>query len=84
MDIVLEVVDHYVADRIYAWALPVKQLSFDAHRDNGNYTFESTSHWEYRPSTHLFRLEPAAEAYESVWPRDNIWRQTFTLFFLGW
>ncbi|KAI6780681.1 c-5 sterol desaturase [Emericellopsis cladophorae] len=84
MDIVLEVVDHYVADRIYAWALPVRSLSFEVYSDNGNCTIERTSNWEYRPSTHLFYLQPAEEAYGSIWSRDNIWRQTFTLFFLGW
>lgn len=84
MDIVLEVTDTFLADGFYAWALPSQKFSFDHHNEFANNTSQWISSWQYEPSTHFFYLEPTDAAYESVWARDNIWRQALTLFTLGW
>lgn len=84
MDIVLEVTDTFLADSFYAWALPSQRYSFDNHNRFVNETSQSLSAWKYEPSTHLFYLKPTGAAYESIWARDNIWRQALTLFTLGW
>lgn len=84
MDIVLEVTDHFLADRFYAWALPGREYVLDGYQGLRNGTKFTNSPWSYEPSTHLFYLEPTGAAYGSIWARDNIWRQTLTLFTLGW
>lgn len=83
MDIVLEIFDTYAADRFYAWALPAR-LSSLSFNDEGfiNATAQVFSAWKYKPATHLLHLKPGESAYLSSWPRDNIYRQFSSLYFI--
>lgn len=87
MDVALEIVDYYVADAIYAKLLPITRGAIPSNSvydaiENSTRQYGST--WEYTPTTHLFYLEPTEAAYESMWSRDNIYRQLITLMFIGW
>jgi Delta7-sterol 5-desaturase len=96
MDIVLEIFDTFVLDRVYAAALPasasstvsqyvkhVATASFSSMREAGT-QLPQQSQWQYEPSTQYFSLEPSHWAYESSLPRDNIYRQFFSLFMITW
>lgn len=82
MDIVLEIVDSFVADHVYAWALPAKPAPYDLHLANA--TSQTFSPWQYKPSTYLFSIQPSQAAYMSQWSRDNIYRQSLSLFAITW
>lgn len=85
MDIILELVDYYAADQAYASLMPIKLTAFDyIHGNNNTQATLRRSAWEYTPSTHLFYLEPTPAAYESIWDRDNMYRQFLTLFLVTW
>lgn len=87
MDIVLEAVDTFVADKVYATLLPAASTpwQFSQNATEGiMYGGGSSRGWEYKPSTYLMYLEPSSAAYESIWMRDNIFRQFITLFFTTW
>lgn len=84
MDIPLEIADHFVGDYVYAWLLPAASASRDSPHDLHNGTRQILSNWEYQPSTYLLYLEPSQAAYEGVWPRNNIYRQSISLFLLTW
>lgn len=91
MDIILEVVDTFVFDRCYATLLPeTSRVVFkDAlHATNQtSYIFDAfvgpgSSNWIYKPATEYFTFEPSQYAYMSLWPRDYLWRQFISLFFI--
>lgn len=84
MDIVLEVVDYYFADQAYAALLPLTTSDLDHLHVNYTHMKPRTSSWEYTPSTHLFYLDPTRAAYESIWDRDNVYRQALSLFLITW
>lgn len=83
MDIVLEVLDTFVGDHVYAALHPSKALgnSFDPE---SNATAQPPSTWHYEPATAYLHLEPSRAAYLSAWPRDNIYRQGISLFLVTW
>lgn len=80
MDIVLEVVDTFVGDRIWASVLPAPHLQAGP---GSNVTAPLTS-WEYKPTSPRFYFEPSQYAYESAWARDYVFRQAVSLFFITW
>lgn len=87
MDIVLEVFDTFLFDRLYATALPVSGPAYRSHVVNGaTSTFSSMREvaTAVHPSTQLWKLEPSEYAFMSTWPRDNIWRQTLSLYLITW
>lgn len=88
MDVVLEVLDTYLFDYVYAKALPATpQLNLARQNPNGTYTTlqqGKENSYVYKPSTHLFQLEPSHYAYETRWPRDNIYRQAISLDLVVW
>ena len=90
MDIVLEVVDTYLLDYVYAHVLPVPAAPRLNKNVAGNATFSSmrelpTAHsYTYRPATALFTLEPSQWASMSTLPRDNMARQALSLFLIVW
>ncbi|KAJ2906700.1 c-5 sterol desaturase [Zalerion maritima] len=86
MDVVLEVMDTFIGDYIYATFHPAKPAVYD-FPDVANTTSAAAQHysdWSYKPSTAFFQLEPSDYAYMSAWSRDNIFRQGLTLFFITW
>lgn len=93
MDIVLEVFDTYIADYCYAKALPTSGPSIypQAIKHVASSTFSSLREgatpgpiYSYQPSTSFFSLEPTQYAYQSAWPRDSLYRQTLSLYFIAW
>jgi hypothetical protein len=93
MDIVLEIVDTFIFDPVYAKLLPGVGASLSTSGANATYssfTAEPTSYtiphatWQYEPSTHYFSLQPSQYAYMSAWARDDWRRQAITLFLITW
>ena len=85
MDVVLEVIDTFIGDYVYAWAHPVRPAPYDYHNAaTNNGTDQTFSAWHYKPATAFFSIEPSQAAYMSAWPRDNIYRQAISLFLITW
>ncbi|GJC90533.1 putative delta(7)-sterol 5(6)-desaturase [Colletotrichum liriopes] len=84
MDVVLEVVDTFVGDKLYAALLPAHAAPYDFPHHAANATAQPLSTWQYKPSTHMLYLEPSEAAHLSAWPRDNIFRQFTSLFLITW
>ncbi|KAL0473701.1 C-5 sterol desaturase [Neurospora intermedia] len=83
MDVVLEVSDQFMFDYMYAWLLPARPALYD-FPDKSNGTAQAFSSWVYEPATKFFSLEPSQAAYQSIWTRDNIYRQALSLFLILW
>lgn len=87
MDIVLEVFDTFLFDRLYATALPASIVSYGG-QTSGHATSTFSSMRELptsvHPSTQLWKLEPSEYAFMSSWPRDSVWRQTLSLYLITW
>lgn len=73
MDIILELVDTFIADHAYAHLFPIQP----------NKTGIAES-WVWKPATKCFHFQPSQAAYMSSLARDNPYRQLFTLFFVTW
>ncbi|MCJ1472826.1 c-5 sterol desaturase [Lambiella insularis] len=85
MDIVLEIFDTFLFDRLYASLLPGSSLHFKTAVVQNAATSTYSSMRELpTPASQLFTLEPSNFAYMSAWPRDNIWRQTLSLYLITW
>lgn len=85
MDIVLEITDTFIGDYMWAYFLPGRPAPTDyADTMYANSTAQTFSAWTYKPSTHLFSLEPSQAAYMSSFPRDDIVRQLTSLYFITW
>ncbi|KAI9826222.1 MAG: c-5 sterol desaturase [Sarea resinae] len=89
MDIVLEVLDTFFFDRVYATLLPASSAtvvanSFKDGAANATVTGPIPQNYQYHPSTEYFQLKPSQWAYMSAWPRDNIVRQSVSLYFITW
>lgn len=86
MDIVVEVLDTFAFDYIYANCHPARPAPYDYPYppSNETQTQQVFSPWTYKPSTNFFSLPPSQHAYMSAWPRDNIYRQAVSLFMIVW
>jgi Delta7-sterol 5-desaturase len=90
MDVVLEAFDLLMGDRLYAAALPVSlntSPSFSSFIEETNNTlglFGDAQSYVYKPATSYAHIEPSKYAYMSAWPRDNVYRQCFSLFVITW
>lgn len=85
MDIVLELTDTFVLDYMYAWLAPGRLAPHDfPDHLSANATTQAFSEWQYKPATTWFSVQPSQAAYSSVLPRDNIYRQAFSLFLITW
>lgn len=105
MDIVLELLDTLVLDRLYATLLPASAASSSSYFQTikhatataiANATFSSRREvpttrmgvvdwiYHYQPASQYLQLEPSEWAYMSSWPRDSIFRQAISLFFITW
>lgn len=88
MDIALELCDTYALDWIYSAILPAQPAPYNLKDGGSNVTtmadLQSASPWEYKPSSNMISFEPTEYAYTSQWTRDNIYRQTLSLFFITW
>jgi lathosterol oxidase len=91
MDVVLEVFDTFLFDRIYAKILPSSlysslplALKNDGHNTTNTMFPSQRPEYIYKPSTQYFQLEPSQYAHMSALPRDNLWRQGITLYLITW
>ncbi|KAH0490314.1 hypothetical protein TgHK011_001790 [Trichoderma gracile] len=85
MDVVLELTDTFIADHVYAWLFPLQPAPYDYPKATAtNSSAQAFSSWTYKPATKYFQVEPFQAAYMSSLPRDNVWRQAATLFFITW
>ncbi|KAI9776055.1 MAG: c-5 sterol desaturase [Peltula sp. TS41687] len=95
MDIVLDVFDTLVLDRLFATVIPAStaSASFSSVRDGkfgamADATFSSMRElptdggYQYHPASQYLQLQPSEWAYMSAWPRDNIYRQTISLYLI--
>ncbi len=93
MDIVLEVFDTFVFDRIYATLLPASpaaaQLPLNASKNvAADATFSSMRElptaYQYHAASQYLQFRPSPYAYLSQLPRDNIYRQAITFYLITW
>ncbi|KAK2794937.1 c-5 sterol desaturase [Onygenales sp. PD_12] len=89
MDVILEVLDTFLFDYLYAAVVPGSTAGgLTSKIANGLNITESAlgagAGYVYSPSTRYFSLEPSKYAYKSALPRDNIYRQFITLYLITW
>ena len=93
MDIVLEIFDTFIFDRLYAQLLPAAAAAAAASSSGAqNAVKDATSTFSsmrevptpYQAASQFLQLEPSAWAYMSAWPRDSVWRQTLSLYLITW
>lgn len=90
MDIVLEVFDTFLFDRLYATFLPVTAATGNGSGrsfiKDATLTFSSVREMPtaVHSASQFFQLEPSEYAYMSAWPRDNAWRQGLSLYLITW
>jgi len=89
MDIVLEAVDTFVYDRLYATLMPVASspISYNASKANTTFGGEPTAYYnnyQFTPASQYISFTPSKYAYMSSLPRDSIWRQAIGLFLITW
>ncbi|KAF2086958.1 C-5 sterol desaturase [Saccharata proteae CBS 121410] len=96
MDVVLEGMDAYIFDYLYAYAFPAKSAASYAPPPMGaNATLSSMREtptmlspggntWKWEPASEYLNFEPSQYAYMSSMPRDDLYRQFFTLFLVTW
>ncbi|KAI9844106.1 MAG: c-5 sterol desaturase [Sclerophora amabilis] len=91
MDVVLEVFDHLAFDRLFATLLPAHSSAASPFLDakaGAHATLSSARElptgYRYHPASHYLQLEPSQWAYMSQWPRDNVYRQTVSLYIISW
>lgn len=91
MDIILELWDTFVGDRLYSAILPTSLSSsvalpafVNAASNTSLALFGADKPFVYEPATHLIHLEPSKYAYLSAWPRNNIYRQFTSFFLITW
>lgn len=90
MDIVLELWDTFIGDRLYSTLLPASLSSsvslpaFVNAAANTSMALFGPEHFVYEQATKLIYLEPSKYAYLSAWPRNNIYRQFTSFFLITW
>ena len=90
MDIVLEVFDTFLLDRLYATVYPsttpiiADRLLKDAATATSTFSSMRELPTPLQRTTQFFTLDPSPYAYLSAWPRDNIYRQALSLYFITW
>ncbi|KAF2143044.1 uncharacterized protein K452DRAFT_326223 [Aplosporella prunicola CBS 121167] len=92
MDLVLEGLDTYLFDYLYAFALPspVATNAVKAASVNGTYAGgipempSPQNSWSYEPASTYLQFQPSEYAWMSRWARDNMFRQFTSLFLITW
>ncbi|KAK5162384.1 c-5 sterol desaturase [Oleoguttula sp. CCFEE 6159] len=95
MDVVLEVFDTFLFDRLYAAVHPASPAIAAYHglqntKFSPNATLSSAREagtaaaYNYQPASQYFSFEPSDLAYMSQWTRDNMWRQALSLYLITW
>ena len=88
MDVVLDILDTYLFDRLYATLLPASSIHVAQNfvKDAVTTTFSSMREapTPYSFASQYVQLEPSPYAYLSTWRRDNIYRQALSLYLITW
>ena len=88
MDVVLEVFDTFIFDRLYAGLLPATSIDFTTNivKDAATTTFSSMHELPtpYHAASQFLQLKPSQYASMSHLPRHNIWRHTISLYLITW
>ncbi|KUJ20111.1 uncharacterized protein LY89DRAFT_470878 [Mollisia scopiformis] len=87
MDIALELCDTYIFDYMYRAILPVQPAPYGLQDGMGNattYDYKAASSWQFKPASSILSFTPTDAAYMSTLDRDNIYRQSFSLFLITW
>lgn len=95
MDIILEVADTLLFDRIYSTLFPASPSQYITQKYNNitSSTFSSVREgavpspqftYIFEPASQIINLQPTHWAYSSSLPRDNIYRQGVSLFMIVW
>ncbi|MCJ1248333.1 c-5 sterol desaturase [Trapelia coarctata] len=88
MDVVLELFDTFLFDRLYASLLPASSVQFakTSVKHAATSTFSSMREMPttYNFASKFIQFEPSQYAYMSALPRDNIWRQALSLYLITW
>lgn len=94
MDVILELADDYIFDRAYAYLLPSPSSlnTFDPSflPANASLLASSGAYASYplppAPSSAISSSSLASStfSYASQWPRDNMYRQAMSLFWIAW
>lgn len=77
MDVLLDILDTFVFDRLYASVVPASLATYD------NSTLLGTSHLNQNIRAY-YPLEPSPWAEASYFKRDDLIRQSLSLFLLIW
>ncbi|KAH8786366.1 hypothetical protein F5882DRAFT_123391 [Hyaloscypha sp. PMI_1271] len=87
MDILLELCDTFFFDYLYSAVLPAQPAPYLLQNGFGNSTIEAlkvASSWQHTPSSKYLSWTPRDAAWMSQLPRDNAYRQFFSLFLIMW
>jgi hypothetical protein len=87
MDIALELCDTFFFDYAYSYILPAQPAPYLMQNGFGNSTVEAlkvASSWQYTPASKYLSFTPRDAAWMSQLPRDNAYRQFFSLFLIMW
>lgn len=92
MDIILEITDTFLFDRLYATFLPTAPdtVAYNSLKHaSPNATFTSLrevptayADYSFEPATQWLSFQPSNWAYMSQWPRDNVYRQAISLYLI--
>jgi Delta7-sterol 5-desaturase len=85
MDVVLEIFDTFLLDRVYASLYPAtsSKLSDLAYNYGANSSTPQILP-PIKPATKYIQLQPSQYAYMSEWSRDNVLRQGISLYLITW
>lgn len=94
MDFVLEGFDTYIFDAIYAFLFPWPGSSTGslkaaaANSTTGSIVGDGrpllTNGYVFQPASKYWQFSPGEKAYLTTWPRDDVWRQAVSLYFITW
>lgn len=90
MDVVLEIFDTFLFDRLYATVYPattpmvLKKVVQDAIIPTSSFSSMREVPTPFAPTTQFLQLDPSPYAYLSGWPRDNVYRQALSLYLITW
>ena len=88
MDVVLEIFDTFLFDRLYALLLPASSITFTRNtvKHAATSTFSSMREMPtaVNHASRFLQFEPSHFAYMSAWSRDNVWRQLLSLYMITW
>jgi lathosterol oxidase len=86
MDVVIEITDYLLWDRLYATVYPVSQQKLQNALNAGPNATIANVHpgYHFEPASKYVSISPGQMAYMSEWARDDPYRQACTLFLVLW